>query len=280
MTTTPKPLAIHKAMSTLAWPRFGPGMLLEHGDLELLPAYTRELNRMMLRALFGCGVVCGLKVDAVEHCGKVRITVECGLAIDCEGDPVYVPKTQVFDLDGECDTQVEGPLWVVLCGTSKCCAPRASMCASDEDESPPVCTRERDAFEIRVLDAPIGCGCLEARTGRWDTPCKCADPAQECHQDHYNGVCGCKDGDCECCDCDCIVLARVGATGDREKPWKTDHGVRRFVRPVLMRDPLAEAEAPQESQGMATMTLRTQASAKKVTRPRGTVATTVPPPQA
>jgi hypothetical protein len=283
MTTIPKPLAIHKAMSTLVWPKFGPGMLLEHGDLELLPAYTRELNRMMFRMLFGCGVVCGLKVDAVEHCGKVRITVECGLAIDCQGDPVYVPKTQVFDLDGECDANVEGPLWVVLCGTSKCCAPRTSMCASDEDEAPPVCTRERDAFEIRVLDAPIGCGCLEARTTAIrDTACKCVDPALPCYRDHYDGVCGCKDGDCDCCDCDCIVLARVDATGETRTPWNADHSVRRFVRPVLMRDPLVEAEALQKSQGTATMTMpmKAQASAKKVTRPRGTIATTVPPPRA
>jgi hypothetical protein len=260
MTTTPKPLAIHKAMSTLVRPKFGPGMLLEHGDLELLPAYTRELNRMMFRSLFGCGVVCGLRVDANEHCGKVRITVECGLAIDCQGDPVYVPKTQTFDLDAECDTKVEGPLWIVLCGTSKCCAPRTSMCASDEDEAPPVCTRERDAFEIRVLSAPLGCGCLEPRTAgaTRGSACKCVDPSLACYADHYAGKCGCgcKDGDCDCCDCDCIILARVDEFDDRLKPWKANHSVRRFVRPVLMRDPLVEEEQankpePEEAQAAA-----------------------------
>ncbi len=274
MTTTPKPLAIHKAMSILTWPKFGPGMLLEHGDLELLPAYTRQINRLMFRSLFGCGVVCGLKVDVAVHCGKPRITVECGLAIDCEGDPVYVPKTQVFDLDGECDTKFEGPLWVVLCGTTKCCAPRASMCGGcDDDETPPVCTRERDAFEIRVLDAPLGCGCQDSpTTGIWDTPCKCADPSMQCHQNHYNGVCGCKDGDCDCCDCDCIVLARIDDTGDAERPWQADHSVRRFVRPVLMRDPLV---APPQAQAVGTLT--NTVVAKKVVRPRGTIATIAPP---
>lgn len=281
MTTTPKLLGIHKSMSTLVWPKFGPGMLLEHGDLELLPAYTRDLNRMMVRALFGCGVVCGLKVDAVSHCGNVRITVECGLAIDCQGDPVYVPKTQVFDLDGECDATVEGPLWVVLCGTSKCCAPRVSMCATDEDETPPVCTRERDAFEIRVLDAPVGCGCLEARPDpiTRTNGCKCVDPSLSCYEKHYSGVCGCKDGDCDCCDCDCIVLARVDATGETEKPWQADHSVRRFVRPVLMRDPLVEMEALQKSQGQtkAVMTMPAQPIAKAVTAKRATSGTKASP---
>ncbi|BCT91010.1 hypothetical protein LYSHEL_00340 [Lysobacter helvus] len=273
MTNTPKPLAIHKAMSTLVWPKFGPGMLLEHGDLELLPAYTREINRLMFRSLFGCGVVCGLKVDVAVHCGKPRITVECGLAIDCEGDPVYVPKTQVFDLDGECDTKFEFPLWVVLCGTSKCCAPRTAACSCDDDETPAVCTRERDAFEIRVLDAALGCGCQDSpTTGIWDTPCKCADPSMLCHQNHYNGVCGCKDGDCDCCDCDCVVLARIDETNDAEKPWEADHSVRRFIRPVLMRDPLV---APPQAQAVGTLT--NTMVAKKVVRPRGTIATITPP---
>lgn len=272
MNTTPKTLATHKALSTLVRPKFGPGMLLEHGDLELLPAYTRELNRMMFRSLFGCGVVCGLRVDASEHCGKVRVTVECGLAIDCQGDPVYVPKLQQFELDGECDTKVEGPLWVVLCGTSKCCAPRTSMCASEDDEAPAACTRERDAFEIRVLDAPIGCGCVESPTvGTWSTPCKCADPSLKCHENHYNGVCGCKDGDCDCCDCDCIVLARIDATGDQDKSWKADHSVRRFVRPVLIHDPLVE---PPVAQAVGTLTTNTATVVKKILRPRGTIATT------
>jgi hypothetical protein len=50
------------------------------------------------------------------------------------------------------------------------------------------------------------------------------------------GECG-----CECCDCECVVLALLirqpdGKTGETAE-WKTDHSVRRFVRPVLTRDP-------------------------------------------
>ena len=53
----------------------------------------------------------------------------------------------------------DGPLWVVLCGTEKCCAPRTSVCASDEDESPSVCTRERDGYEIRIVRNRPHCVC-------------------------------------------------------------------------------------------------------------------------
>lgn len=280
MTTTPKPLAIHKAMSTLVRPKFGPGMLLEHGDLELLPAYTRELSRMMFRSLFGCGVVCGLRVDAGEHCGKLRITIACGLAIDCEGDPVYVPQTQVVDVDVECERIVDGPLFVVLCGTAKCCAPRASMCAADDDDGPPACTRERDAFEIRVLEKPTGCGCFEPTTDRAHrSECKCVDPEHPCYVAHYAGRCGChdEDDDCGCeCHCECIVLARIArSTADRTRPWVTDHSVRRFVRPVLMRDPVVEEEQakPKEEEPVAAqyaMKSAAKPAPQKATIARGT----------
>ena len=34
-------------LSTLVRPKFGPGMLLQHEDLESLNTYTRELNRLI-----------------------------------------------------------------------------------------------------------------------------------------------------------------------------------------------------------------------------------------
>ena len=69
-------------------------MLLQHEDLEQLNVYTRELNRLMFRSLFGCGVVCGLVVGTDVKCGKVNVTVGSGLALDCQGDPIYVPQPQ------------------------------------------------------------------------------------------------------------------------------------------------------------------------------------------
>jgi hypothetical protein len=82
-----------------------------------------------------------------------------GLALDCQGDPIYVPQPQSMVLDEKCDPHIPTPLWVVLCGTEKCCSPRTSMCASDEDESPSVCTREREYFEIRIVRTRPHCAC-------------------------------------------------------------------------------------------------------------------------
>src|SRR5262245_20000873 len=151
MNTNRQPVATAKGTSTLVRAKFGPGMLLQHEDLEQLNIYTRELNRLMFRSLFGCGVVCGLVVSTETKCGKVTVTVGSGLALDCQGDPIYLPKSQSLVLDEECDPNLDGPLWVVLCGTEKCCAPRTPMCSSDEDESPSACTRERDGYEIRIV---------------------------------------------------------------------------------------------------------------------------------
>ena len=297
MTTSNQPLARAKGNSTLVRAKFGPGMLLQSDDLEQLNNYTRELNRLMFRSLFGCGVVCGLVVATEVKCGKVNVTVGCGLALDCQGDPVYVPKSLSIVLDEECDPNIRSPLWVVLCGTEKCCAPRTSMCASDEDDSPSVCTRERDGFEIRIVAQPPKClcGCPEAEgEATADSPgandagvpvsvttnggvystgpahreadCRCADPTLACYRDHYEGKCCCSCSDCSGCDCDCILLARLDKDDTSEEPkWKADHCVRRFIRPVLMRDPeckQAERTAP-EPESDVTLAVSTPPSVKK-----------------
>lgn len=271
MTTNNQPLATAKGTSTLVRAKFGPGMLLQHEDLEQLNVYTRELNRLMFRSLFGCGVVCGLVVDTDVKCGKVNVIVGSGLALDCQGDPIYVPKPVSIVLDEECDPNIDSPLWVVLCGTEKCCAPRTSVCASDEDESPSVCTREREGYEIRIMRSRPQCVCRcagpdenhprrdsadktqervdtrqewsDRMRDRSENKCKCANP-EPCHVDHYAGKCGCDCEDCANCDCDCVLLARLYEFGnDPNHPeWRTDHRVRRFVRPVLMRDPQVEIE--------------------------------------
>lgn len=237
-----------KGTSTLARAKFGPGMLLQHDDLEQLNVYPRELSRLMFRSMFGCGVVCGLVVKAVEDCGVITVTVGSGLALDCQGDPVYVPKTEEVKIDLKCYPEIKEELWIVLCATQKCCAPRAAVCGSDDDDTPSACTRERDGYEIRVQLGKPGCvcACLEQRKEQQANACKCVDPTDPCYEDHYAGICGCDCEDCGKCDCDCVLLARLDRKKDEKDKnhpeWRSDHRVRRFVRPVLMRDPQVELE--------------------------------------
>lgn len=266
MITNNQTVALVKGMSKLARAKFGPGMLLHHDDLEQLNIYTRELSRLMFRSLFGCGVICGLvvTVDTVKlKCGKLYLTIGAGLALDCCGDPVCVPQPQCIVVDENCDPKIPSMLWVVLCGTEKCCAPRTSVCASDEEDAPSVCTRERDGFEIRVVGKRPDCicGCQEPEDREkgqkpdygekgvallLDNECKCVNPDLPCYKDHYDGKCGCNCANCSDCDCECILLARVKKTDDEKHPWTVDHSVRRFIRPVLIRDPQVEIEVARQ----------------------------------
>jgi hypothetical protein len=229
-----------KGTSTLVRAKFGPGMLLQHEDLEQLNAYTRELSRLMFRSLFGCGVVCGLVVTSETKCGKAAVTVAPGVALDCDGDPIHLPKAQSLTIDDECNPEIPARLWVILCSNTKCCSPRTPVCTSDDDESPKACTRERDGFELRIVSKlpPCICGCPEqARPDPNDNECRCADPRLPCYRDHYAGKCGCHGGEeCEC-SCDCVLLAQLDKPSREGEPWTVEHRVRRFVRPVLMRDP-------------------------------------------
>lgn len=270
MNNTNEPVGTAKGLSTLQRARFGPGMLLQHDDLEQLNTYTRDLSRLLFQSFFGCGVICGLVVEAVPECDKLKVTVHPGVALSCAGDPVYVPGPKdIWTKESfEISTAVE--LWVVLCGTTKCCAPRTATCSSDDDEATSDCTREKDGFEIRLMLNRPGCACAcpeRDDSGTHGTPgtpgtpvpprpgddkepdCKCATDLT-CHQNHYAGICGCTCGECSGCDCKCILLARLEPDG-AGKPWRTDHSVRRFIRPVLMRDPKVEDETKKSAEQQA-----------------------------
>ena len=244
-------------IGTLVRPKFSEGLLLNDDDLTAGVDYTRNLSRLMFRSLFGCGVICGLVVDPEFKCEKLYIHVADGLALNCLGDPIEVPSPQTIIVDPRCGVELPDTVWVVLCPHDKCCAPRSTACSCDDTDTPSVCTRIRDGFEIRVLPERPACACgcppllppSDLRTTQDDEvgqdpytgdtvprgghDCWCADPKLPCFQHHYAGDCHCECGDG--CDCDCVILARL--YNHKTRGWQPDHSVRRFVRPVLMRDP-------------------------------------------
>lgn len=262
-------LSCVKGSSKLMRPKFGPGMLLQADDLDALTTYSRDLNRLLFRSLFGCGVVCGLCVTPDEdECGDLTITVGAGLALGCGGDPIHVPVDQSFTV-GDCrgDDLPDPPLWVLLCATSKCCAPRTASCGCDDDTPSSTPTRVRDCFEIRVVSKLPKCVCcyqddqsaekkdtenddatLARDDSRKDDNCPCG-PTDGCYTDHYLGKCANCD-DCSengSCDCNCVILAKLKT--DEDGDWVADHRVRRFVRPIFMRDPGCDAKKA-EAQGV------------------------------
>jgi hypothetical protein len=276
-----------RGLSSLIRPHFTEGLLLQDDDLTAGVSYTRELSRLMFRTLFGCGVLCGLKVSSpVLECGKLKIGVAKGVALSCIGDPIELPTVQTIEID-VCKVTVGNELWIGLKQNEKCCAPRTAICSPDDDEPPSVCTRERDGYELCAFSSrpPCSCGCAKledppASTGAGgqspvvessitapaapaatnaatapaaspgsgtssvepppekrpdaNKPCLCNQRTGKdaCYDKFYQGECP-----CDCCDCEWIVLAKI-SSADEQKTWTVDHSVRRFVRPVLMRDPL------------------------------------------
>lgn len=228
-----------KGPSTLIRATFSPGMLLQHEDLQQVNAYTRDLSRLLFKSLFGCGVVCGLKVQATSDCDQLKVTIQPGVALACSGDPVHVPQPVIVWVKGPLDPQLD-TLWVVLRRWVKHCVPRSSHCC-DDDDAPSACTRERDGFEIQVVsprpECVCGCPDADANVDPTENSCRCANSELKCYEDHYAGRCGFQGDDCDDCECKSIILARLDKPKNPGEHWKTEYRVRRFVRPVLMRDP-------------------------------------------
>jgi hypothetical protein len=253
-------LTKQQGIATLSRPRFTPGLLLEDEDLTAGVDYTRNMMRLMFRSLFGCGVVCGLNIEAKLICQgrKLSVTVGKGVALDCRGNPIEVPTSQTLEYDWDCKPP-GWPIWVTLCYVEKCCRPKDVSCSIDGDGSV-VHTRSLDAFEIRLYDQrpECACSCQKPAASPPTVGTVCCDPhaasvpapapalalATEsstavtpsppatncaCYEDHLKdpAPCGCE------CECDCVVI------GYLDKPMantpdlpQLDATVRRFIRPV------------------------------------------------
>src|SRR4051794_32453662 len=104
----------------LVRPHYSAGLLLQDDDLTLGVTYTRALSRLMFRTLFGCGVLCGLRVKdpKSDQCHPFSVSIEKGVALDCVGDPIEVPA---LALKVDCDKTVGNIVWVALRKREKCC---------------------------------------------------------------------------------------------------------------------------------------------------------------
>jgi hypothetical protein len=253
----PKDYVSQPGMGTLERPRYAPGLLLEDDDLTAAVEYTRNLMRLMFRSLFGCGVICGLQVKARLICNasKIEVSITRGVALDCLGNPIEIPKDLTITYDPQC-APLPDELWVVACYAEKCCQPRDVSCSADDDGHP-VATRIMDSFEVRLYDKRPKCvcsceppdlakhsagGCCDeedssdasAETTTAEAQARSEidselPPECKCYADHFAGKC-----DCDCC-CPCVLVGNVYLDEDDEKPSisaNNDH-VRR-IRPLLV----------------------------------------------
>jgi len=264
----------HSVTGDLVRPRYSPGLILEDSDLTAAVDYTRDLSRLLFRSLFGCGVVCGLRVS-VDFESDLEVTVAPGLALDGCGDPVQLVEPVTIRLGRQDGVLTErgaaqaGPkhrnLWVVLRGGEKPGALRELVSDADDfnDVSQP--TRMRATAEVSILSKRPECLCQckqppKDLDGKESTdyynditaklfPLAGASPSTatpppppNCHEQHAARLDCAPDGGCGAgCDCDCgVLLARVHWF-ENEQAWGPIHiGERRFLRPTFGEDPVKD----------------------------------------
>jgi hypothetical protein len=97
--------------------KFHDGMIVTAEDLAAAQQYPASLLRTVLRAYFGCGVVCGLNLRVKQQPGvKARwiLCVEAGVAIDCAGNPIELCRPAELDLSPEACACEEPPAKVYI----------------------------------------------------------------------------------------------------------------------------------------------------------------------
>jgi hypothetical protein len=247
--------------SSLERPQFNPGQLLDDDDLNAGVNYTRELTRLLFRSLFGCGVICGLKVSWDWACQKTQITITVtkGLALDCLGNLIELPKDVTMTFDPDCKP-LPPAVWVTVCYVEKCCRPKDVTC-SQNDDSQPKPTRVRSGWEVKVYTKLPKCACHCVTTD--DTPppqtaTPCGGQTQpapagqtppaglmettltgtqqpppvtvcECYRPHFEGECDCG------CNCSCVIVGKINipAPTDQQTKPDPDTSMVRRIRPLL-----------------------------------------------
>jgi hypothetical protein len=157
--TTKKPLTHKDGVANLVRPLYAPGLLLEDTDLTTAVDYTRNALQLAMRSLFGCGVICGLGISAksIMNGCQVQIVVGAGVALDCLGNLIHVPKDVTLVYDPKCEP-MKSELWVEVCYTTCESKPGSTSC-SEEDSLTSTNRRSRDAYAIRVWDTRPRCAC-------------------------------------------------------------------------------------------------------------------------
>jgi hypothetical protein len=275
MTTAKELIEAKRGTSTLVRPRFSPGLLLQDTDLNSAVDYGRRMMQLMLRNLFGCGVICGYEVTgSVDKCNVLQVTVGRGLALDCVGNPIELTAAQTLKVAEKCAPELPCEIWVVIRARECNSSPREVSCTPEEGATGTVCTRVCDGYEISLLTklSECVCGCirkthepperccsetptrtpeqtadverLQKRLKPWEESDEAErkgrfqemkEGARQCDRDHRLGVCN-----CACC-CEWVVLARLLCCEERDekREYRVDHTVRRFIRPVLSYDYMA-----------------------------------------
>jgi hypothetical protein len=247
MITYRLPKAPPPLKTSLSSPIFADGRIVTAEDLHLAMSYPLDAMRIVMRAYFGCGIVCGLELATDPKVQKlpekhqksrvVRITP--GVAIDCHGHPIELCGPVALDLSPDpCDCgEAPEKVCIAIRRLASDEQPRAAdPCGCASKPADYACSRRRERVEIKVYlpedppdglcwhkpekDDPDDCGC-NGKSGETEL----VDPSPD-------EVCKCLKtcGDCHCCGESWIYLGCVDLTRDVAEP--IGQRQRRYIKPI------------------------------------------------
>lgn len=224
MSSKPFPVSV-TGDASLIRPKYSPGLLLEDHDLTQAVDYTRALSRLLLRAMLGAGVLCGLKVTATANNCCVTITVRRGIAVDSSGALIELKSDAQISIDVGCDNRTAALSYpVVIERTQRPCEQRDISCS--EDDGATVATRLVDGYAIHVYNTDLGPAWSRKREAPSDGDCldDCSNPPKA------------------------VLLAKVEYNNGNVD---ARHGERSYVRPAQAPDPIVDSQNNAAGQNQA-----------------------------
>lgn len=215
------------AMPDLTRLRYFHGQMLGANDLQTEQKYFSDKLKLHNRCLHGYGTVCGLKVVAEpvsRDCDpqpqqqqqptppRARVRIECGLALDCEGNELVVRQTLPVDLWDLLDDAERRRVGDTLAKDGKARV-YLSIC---------YCVQMLDPVRPVVPDA---CSAVtECVYSKLRDSVRVKVSTERLREDH------CRDNCCEKCQDKCLLLAAIDLFKDRPVGEAEIHNdVRRWI---------------------------------------------------
>ncbi len=250
---------------------FNDGMIVTAEDLQDATSYPLGVFKTLIRAFFGCGIVCGLKVDhsPVDEKGQSWcIEVKPGVALDCYGHPIELCRTVKLNLDEAylCDPNPPECVYIAIRRYTTEESPRPNPSCSEEKGGQEYdCTRIREQVMIKVFDPgetsdrssnicmtdPYnkGLSCVGAKvSGSGDGPAnQDEEPSQEQSlQEFCDCIKACSGH--ECCGDAWVLLACI-ELGDKGVVC-VENRLRKYVKPIQCLCPPEEKACVDENPGV------------------------------
>jgi len=224
---------------------FADGMIVNSGDLTTSMNYPMEMFRTLVRAYFGCGVVCGLELekypsgDTDTWCLKVHP----GTALDCNANPLKLCESVIVSLKPDPCVCGDWPDCVCI-AIRRDTLPEGARTDTDDCDGNNQCSYRRLRETVRVKaftcnEIPKNT-CMRSEQSVHDTE---QDRTGSAHSRLQMCECLKACGDCECCDDSWVLLGCVmlGECGIEE----VDMRKRKYVKPTECHCPPPVREEPQ-----------------------------------